>query len=127
RKVFASPTLRFVVFGAMSYTGSSLFGSWMALRSVNVHTHFTHFTVGHAHHGVYAFFAMVMFGAIYYIMPRLLYREWPSASLIKVHFWFSAIGIGMMVTAMQIGGWIQGVQLNALTEDGVPVYSFLEV
>ena len=124
---WASPTIRFVVFGAINYTVVSLFGSSMALRTVNETTHFTHFTVGHAHHGVYAFFTMIMFGAIYYMMPRLLFREWRNAFLIKVHWWMCGMGIILMVAALQIGGWIQGMQLNALSEDGTPVYTFLQV
>ena len=112
REVWRSPTLRFVVFGAISYTLVSLIGSAMALRTVNEITHFTHFTVGHAHHGVYAFFTMIMFGAVYYMMPRLLKREWPSATLIHFHFWGCAIGITIMVVALQAGGWIQGLQMN---------------
>ncbi|NDV60893.1 hypothetical protein G0Q06_00335 [Puniceicoccales bacterium CK1056] len=124
---WASPTIRFVVFGAINYTVVSLFGSMMALRHVNETTHFTHFTVGHAHHGVYAFFTMIMFGAVYYMMPRLLDREWPNAFLIKAHWWMCAMGIVLMVVALQVGGWLQGMQMNALTEDGTPVYTFLEV
>jgi cytochrome c oxidase cbb3-type subunit 1 len=112
KEVWRSPTLRFVVFGAISYTLVSLIGSAMALRSVNEVTHFTHFTVGHAHHGVYAFFTMIMFGGVYYMMPRLLGREWPSATLIRLHFWGCAIGITVMVVALQAGGWIQGLQMN---------------
>lgn len=111
-KVWHSPTLRFIVFGAMSYTLVSLIGSTMALREVNVVTHFTHFTVAHAHHGIYAFFSMVMFGAIYYIMPRMLKKEWPSALLISIHFWCVGIGIAIYVTGLTIGGWIQGLQMN---------------
>lgn len=114
-KVWHSPTLRFIVFGAMSYTLVSFFGSTMALRDVNVVTHFTHFTVGHAHHGLYAFFTMVMFGSIYYIMPRMLKREWPSALLISIHFWCVGIGITIYVTALTIGGWIQGLEMNNAT------------
>ncbi|MGJ8649796.1 MAG: cbb3-type cytochrome c oxidase subunit I [Opitutaceae bacterium] len=115
KEVWRSPTLRFVVFGAISYTLVSLIGSSMALRSVNEITHFTHFTVGHAHHGVYAFFSMIMFGGVYYMMPRLLKREWPSAGLIKLHFWGSAIGISIMLFALHVIGWIQGVQMNDAT------------
>ena len=111
QQVWNSPTLRFIVFGAMNYTLSSLAGSAMALRSVNSVTHFTHFTVGHAHHGMYAFFTMVMFGSIYYMLPRLLRKEWPSAFLINVHFWGTAGGIVLYVVAMSIGGWIQGQQM----------------
>lgn len=115
-RVWASPTLRFTVFGAMSYTLTSFAGSAMAVPDVNVITHFTHFTVGHAHHGVYAFFTMVMFGAIYYMLPRLVHKEWPSSALIKVHFWCCGLGIGMMVTALSIGGWIQGWEMSQTTK-----------
>ncbi|NQY33056.1 MAG: cbb3-type cytochrome c oxidase subunit I [Coraliomargarita sp.] len=107
-----SPTIRFVVFGAINYSFVSLIGSAMALRDVNEVTHFTHFTVGHAHHGVYAFFAMIMFGGVYYMMPRMLGREWPSAKLIQIHFWGSGLGILLMVCALQIGGWYQGLGMN---------------
>ena len=127
---WASPTIRFVVFGAINYTVVSLLGSAMALRSVNEVTHFTHFTVGHAHHGVYAFFTMIMFGGVYYMLPRILHREWPSASLIRIHWWMCAVGITLMVVSLSIGGWIQGTMLNALTDDGgvlVPTFSFEEV
>jgi cytochrome c oxidase cbb3-type subunit 1 len=112
RQGWRSPTMRFVVFGAVNYTLVSLIGSTMALRNVNLITHFTHFTVGHAHHGAYAFFAMIMFGGVYYMMPRMLNREWPSAFLIRTHFWMCAIGILLMVFALQIGGWLQGLQMN---------------
>ena len=121
REGWRSPTMRFVVFGAINYTFVSLIGSAMALRDVNLVTHFTHFTVGHAHHGAYGFFAMILFGGVYYMMPRMLHREWPSASLIKIHFWGSALGILLMVFALQIGGWIQGLQMNN------PEIAFLDV
>ncbi len=107
-----SPTLRFIVFGAVSYTLTSLIGSGMALAEVNVVTHFTHFTIAHAHHGLYAFFTMVMFGAMYYMMPRLLNREWPSVTLIKLHFWLAATGAMIYVVGLHIGGWIQGWELS---------------
>lgn len=107
-----SPTLRFVVFGAMAYTVVSVQGITMSFRSLNQITHFTHYTIGHSHLGLYAFFTMVMFGSMYYIVPRLVGREWPSATLIKIHFWTAAYGIGMMVFALTIGGWLQGLQLN---------------
>lgn len=107
-----SPTLRFTVFGAMAYTAVSLQGSAMALRSINEVTHFTHFTVGHAHLGVYAFSTMLLFGAIYYVMPRLSKWEWPYPSLVKVHFWLTAIGVTIYVIALTIGGWYQGLAMN---------------
>src|SRR5262249_5230185 len=63
-----SPTLRFVVLGAMSYTAVSVQGSFEALRTMNEVVHFTHYTIAHAHLGLYAFFTMIMFGSMYYIV-----------------------------------------------------------
>lgn len=109
-----SPTLRFIVFGGVNYTLTSLAGSLMAMRSWAEITHFTHYTVAHAHHGMYAFFTMVMFGSIYYILPRILLKEWPSAKLISLHFWATAGGITLYVVVMSIAGIQQGLALNAL-------------
>jgi cytochrome c oxidase cbb3-type subunit I len=110
--VVHSPTLRFVVFGAMSYTFVSLQGSLQALRTVNETIHFTHFVIAHAHIGMYAFFSMIMFGAVYYILPRITSWEWHSPAMIKLHFWLSAIGIMIYVVGLQVGGVIQGMEMN---------------
>ncbi|TVR53959.1 MAG: hypothetical protein EA425_02845 [Puniceicoccaceae bacterium] len=120
-QVWRSPTLRFVVFGAMSYTLVSLQGSSMSLRTLNLHTHFTHYTVAHAHLGMYGFFTMIMFGSFYYILPRLLQKEWPSSMLISVHFWTASLGIILYFVGLSIGGLIQGMQMNN------PDIPFLEV
>jgi cytochrome c oxidase cbb3-type subunit I len=106
-----SPTLRFIVLGAMMYTLASLQGSIEALRSVNTITHFTHFTVAHAHLGLYGFFAMVMFGSIYFIMPRVLEREWPHAALISLHFWLVVCGFAIYFIGLSTGGWLQGLAM----------------
>ena len=107
-----SPTLRFTVFGAMAYTVVSFQGSLMAIPSLNNLTHFTDYTIGHAHLGLYGFFTMTMFGAMYYIVPRLVGWEWPSASMIRWHFWLAASGIVLMFAALTLGGFLQGLELN---------------
>jgi cytochrome c oxidase cbb3-type subunit 1 len=118
-----SPTLRFVVFGAMSYTLASVQGSLEAIRDFNVVVHFTHYTVGHAHLGLYAFFSMVMFGSLYYIVPRLTGTEWYNRRLISLHFWSTAIGITLYVLALSIGGWKQGWLMQHPREPG---YEFIQ-
>jgi cytochrome c oxidase cbb3-type subunit 1 len=116
-----SPTLRFVVFGAMSYTVVSFQGSLQAVRGFNEISHFTHYTVAHAHLGVYAFFTMVVFGAMYYIGPRLVGREWPSAALIRIHFWSVAGGVAVYWIGLTWGGFFEGLMLNN------PDIAFLDV
>ncbi len=111
-KLRYSPTLRFIVFGGISYTLVSVQGALQALRIVNETSHFTHYTVGHAHLGVYAFYTMSMYGVIYYVVPRLVGREWPSARLIRIHFWGSGLGILLYWVGLTAGGWLQGRMMN---------------
>ena len=106
-----SPTLRFMMFGGLMYLASSLQGSYESLRSVNQVTHFTHYTVGHAHLGAYGFVTMVLFGAVYFMMPRVLNWEWPYPRLITLHFWLAASGVGIYFVGLTIGGWLQGLAM----------------
>lgn len=108
KAVIHSPTLRFIVLGSMLYVAASVQGSLEALRSVNVITHFTHYTVAHAHLGMYGFFTLVMFGSIYFIMPRIVDWEWPHPWMISAHFWLVAIGFAVYFIGLTIGGWLQG-------------------
>jgi len=107
-----SPTLRFMMFGGLMYFASSVQGSLEALRGINAITHFTHFTVAHAHLGAYAFVTMVLFGAIYFMMPRVLNWEWPYPRLITLHFWLAAVGILIYFVGLTIGGWLQGTAMQ---------------
>jgi cytochrome c oxidase cbb3-type subunit 1 len=54
---------------------------------------------------------MVLFGAIYFMMPRVLNWEWPYPRLITLHFWLSTIGISIYFIGLSIGGWLQGVAM----------------
>jgi cytochrome c oxidase cbb3-type subunit 1 len=107
----SSPTLRFILFGAVMYTLASLQGSLEALRSLNAVTHFTHFTVAHAHLGMYGFVSMVIFGGAYFAMPRVLGVDWPRPKLIALHFWLVAGGFGVYLVTLSIGGVLQGLVL----------------
>jgi cytochrome c oxidase cbb3-type subunit 1 len=107
-----SPTLRFTVFGAISYTVFSALGVLISLRSVARYVNFTQASIAYSHLGLYAFFTMVIFGSMYYIVPRLVGREWRYASLIKLHFWASVYGIGLMILMLLAGGFLEGANMD---------------
>lgn len=124
-----SPTLRFTVFGAISYTVFSLIGVLISLRSVARFVHFTQASVAYTHLGLYAFFTMIMFGSMYYIVPRLVGREWRHASLIKLHFWACAYGVMLMILMLLVGGLVQGRDMDntalAFTESTQSILPYL--
>ena len=109
--VYHSPTIRFTFFGAIAFTISSTVGLLTSLRSVDSIVHFTPFQTAQSMLASYCFFSMVMFGAIYYILPRLVGCEWLSSSMISLHFWGSAYGGGMLVVVLMLGGLATGFAL----------------
>lgn len=124
-----SPTLRFTVFGAMAYTVFSALGLLISLRSIARFVSFTQVNVAYSHIGLYAFVSMILFGSMYYIVPRLVGREWRYATLIKLHFWAAAYGIGLMVLMLLAGGWVEGANMEnaqlSFTESTLSILPYL--
>jgi len=105
-----SPTLRFTIAGLI---GLLIFGIVCVLLNLPESTlpisQFTLSGYGFDLLGLYGFFSLVMFGAIYFIVPRITRREWLSRRLIKMHFIFSTYGIGFIVLFTIFGGLQQGI------------------
>lgn len=116
-----SPTIRFSIFAAIAWTLSGVAMVFTSLRSVSKVVHFTVMHSAQTHLVLYAFFSMVIFGAMYYIVPRLTGCEWLSASFIRIHFWGSAYGIGMITVMLVVGGIVQGFALDNPTVSSVAV------
>jgi len=106
--VYHSPVLRFTLFGAVAYSISSLLLVFFSFRNVANYTQFGTVLQGENHLGIYTFFTMVIFGSMYYIVPRLVGCEWFSSSMIRLHFWSCAYGIGFFVMLLLVGGIFQG-------------------
>ena len=62
---------------------------------------------------VYGVFSFIMFGAIYFIVPRITNREWMSGRLVNMHFFFSAYGIVAIAFGALFGGFIHGTAQEA--------------
>lgn len=101
-------TLRFVSFGAVAFTLAGVLGGVFAFRSMSALVRFTSFATGLEQLLVYGCASMVVFGATYFILPRLTGALWPSAKLVHVHFWATALGFLAAVVAWLVGGWQNG-------------------
>jgi cytochrome c oxidase cbb3-type subunit 1 len=108
-----SPTLRFVFVGSFCYVLMSGLAAIVGTFWAGGLLQFTMAEYGWHLLALYGFFSMTMFGAIYYIVPRLTGCEWLSVRLIRNHFWFSVYGISALVICMTIGGLAQGWSMNA--------------
>ena len=101
-------TLRFVSFGAVAFTLAGVLGGVFAFRSLSAVVRFTSFATGLEQLLVYGCASMVVFGASYFILPRLTGALWPSAKLVHVHFWATALGFIAALVAWLVGGWQNG-------------------
>ena len=111
-KAIEPVALRFITFGAWSYVLVNAADILMGLPIVARVTHLTWAEAGTDLFGLYGFVAMVAFGAMYYIVPRVAGVTWPSARLVNVHYRCSVIGALVLYVALGIGGIIQGLKMN---------------
>nr|WP_309502484.1 cytochrome-c oxidase, cbb3-type subunit I [uncultured Roseovarius sp.] len=126
-KVRDDATLRFMFVAAVFYGLSTFEGSFLAIRPVNSLSHYTDWTVGHVHSGTLGWVAMIIFGAIYTLVPQISgckEMAWPRA--IEWHFWLAVGGTLIYVVALWNAGITQGLMWRAYDENGALSYSFVE-
>jgi cytochrome c oxidase cbb3-type subunit I len=107
-----NPTFCFIGSGIDAFLLSGLMLMAMACPEINRLTNFTWFGPAETQLRLYGFFAMTMFGAVYYILPRAVGLEFPFPKLARAHFWLSLAGIALLVVPLAIGGIVQGWKLQ---------------
>jgi cytochrome c oxidase cbb3-type subunit I len=111
-RLLTTPALRFIGFGACAFMVAGLMSIVSALPEVARVTQFTWFTPAKSILNNYGFFAMVVYGSTYYIVPQLVGVEFPFAKLVRAHFWAAAVGVLLLVVPLAVGGIVQGLKLQ---------------
>jgi len=126
-KLRSDPILRFLIVSLSFYGMSTFEGPMMAIKTVNALSHYTDWTVGHAHSGALGWVGFISIGSLYYLVPRLFGQtQMYSKRLIEVHFWVATIGVVLYIAAMWIAGVMQGLMWRAVNEDSTLTYTFVE-
>jgi cytochrome c oxidase cbb3-type subunit 1 len=102
----------FVRFGTLSFVVSSLLylGAWCPRGSRVLDL--TWYGFGVAQWQVLGFAGMMLLGAIYYILPRMMDKELPFPLLAKANAFVFGFGVLIYVVPLLIGGFVQGTKLN---------------
>jgi cytochrome c oxidase cbb3-type subunit 1 len=108
-KFASSPALRFTATGVVCMLVLGISSSLTNLPNSTLPL--TQFSI--THYGmdilaIYGCFSFVMFGAIYFIVPRITRREWLSKRFIKMHFLFSMYGVIAVAVLSVLGGVLHG-------------------
>jgi cytochrome c oxidase cbb3-type subunit 1 len=126
-KLRTDPIVRFLVISLSFYGMSTFEGPLMSIKTVNSLSHYTDWTIGHVHSGALGWVAMISFGSMYYLIPKLWGRKrLYSLQLVNGHFWLSNIGIVLYISSMWVSGIMQGLMWRAYNEYGFLTYSFAE-
>ncbi len=114
--VTRSPVLGFIIVAATGYLIWTLLTVGLAFRGVSADFRFTEVIRAHALLGLYGFIVPAFFAALYYLLPRLARREWPSQALVSFHFWLNLLGMLGAVGALGFLGWIQATATTDIQE-----------
>lgn len=104
--------LKFIYVGLMFWVIGSVQLIVGAIPAVSSLTDFTWYTVAQKNVWIYGFYALTIFGAMYYLLPRVMGIEWPSAGLIKAHFTLTFVGVLLSYIALLVGGIAEGYLLT---------------
>ena len=117
-KVTADPILKFFVVGVTFYGMSTFEGPMLSVKSVNLLSHYTDWTIAHVHAGALGWNGFLTFGMIYWLMPRLFQTQLYSKKLMATHFWIATIGILLYILPIYWGGITQGLMWRAFDQTG---------
>ena len=125
-KVTTDPVLKFFVVGITFYGIATFEGPMLSIKSVNALSHYTDWTIAHAHSAALGWNGFMTFGMIYWLLPRLYQTKLWSTKMAEWHFWIGTIAILLYIIPIYAAGITQGLMWRSLKPNGDLMYSFLD-
>lgn len=126
-RVAEDPVLKFFVVAITFYGMATFEGPMLSIKSVNALSHYTDWNIAHVHGGALGWVGFMIFGMVYWLVPRLYQTPLYSKKLATAHFWVATIGIVLYVISMWAAGITQGLMWRAFDDTGRLQYpDFLE-
>lgn len=102
-----SPSLRFASAAAHAFLLWVLAFALMSTRSLSARFRFTELEQAQGILALHGFVALALFAGLYYLLPRVTRREWPSQALVGAHYWLCLLGTAGAVLALAALGWFR--------------------
>lgn len=119
--------LKFFVVAVTAYGMATLEGPLLSLKNINAIAHFTDWIVAHVHVGGLGWNGFMIFGMLYWLVPKMWDTKIYSNKLANLHFWLGTLGIIFYALPMYISGVVQSLMWKEFTPEGFLVYkNFLE-
>ena len=98
-----------IIYSIIGFSWGALMGGISEFRHfVDHRMHGNLIVRAHTHINLLGWVEMAIFGAIYFVIPRLVKRPIYSLKLVKVHFWMHNFGLIGMVAFFTVAGVIGG-------------------
>lgn len=121
-KVRSEPMLKFMVVALTCYGMATFEGPMLSLKKVNAIAHFTDWIVAHVHVGALGWNGFMVFGILYWLIPRIYNTELYSKKLSSVHFWLGTLGILFYAIPLYWAAVVQGLMWKEFTPEGTLKY-----
>lgn len=126
-KVREDPVLKFMVVAITAYGMATLEGPLLSLKNVNAIAHFTDWIVAHVHVGGLGWNGFLIFGMLYWLVPKMWGTSLYSKKLANAHFWIGTLGIVFYALPLYIAGIVQSLMWKQFNPQGFLEYkNFLE-
>ncbi|HQW06329.1 MAG: cytochrome-c oxidase, cbb3-type subunit I [Flavobacteriales bacterium] len=126
-RVREDPVLKFFVVAVTCYGMATLEGPLLSLKSINAIAHFTDWIIAHVHIGGIGWNGFMIFGMVYWLVPRMYGTKLHSVKLANAHFWSGTLGIILYAVPLYFAGFFQSLMWKQFTPDGFLVYpNFLD-
>jgi cytochrome c oxidase cbb3-type subunit I/II len=121
-----SPVLKMFIVALTCYGMATLEGPLLSLKTLNAISHFTDWTVAHVHVGALGFNGFLIFGMLYWMIPKMWNTELASKKMANTHFLIGTIGILLYAIPLYWAAFTQSLMWKQFTESGQLKYQFLE-
>lgn len=125
-KVREDPILKMFVVALTCYGMATLEGPLLSIKALNAISHYTDWTVAHVHVGALGFNGFLIFGMLYWLIPKMWNTTLYSKKMANTHFLIGTIGILLYAIPLYWAAFTQSSMWKQFTEAGQLQYQFLE-
>ncbi len=117
-RVRDSAVLKFIVVAVTAYGMSTFEGPMLSIKSVNALSHFTDWTIAHVHIGGMGWNGFMIFGILYWLIPKMFNTNLYSEKLASFHFWIGTLGILLYAVPLYWAAFTQTLMWKDFNELG---------
>jgi cytochrome c oxidase cbb3-type subunit I len=103
--------LKFIGFGLAAYILGAGVDALTSFHGIALHTQFTLFDEAQRQLALYAAATTMLFGGVYFALPRITGKAWLSGALVKAHLTLTVVGVLLLIVSLTLASVTQSQEL----------------